>query len=265
MRSYVAGAWLLFAFAAVAGPSPADGQSTFVPVTETGFVPVTQEMLENPPASEWLMFRRTLDSWGYSPLDQIDRENVHQLSLAWAREVGVGTSEITPLAYNGVLYIPSVDDVIEAVDSTTGDFIWRYTREIPEGLYAQVGFNAKNNRNIAIYDRLILNNSDDNYAFALDAETGEMVWETQILDWQVNPRHPQLRPDRRRRPGGLRQELPSLGWAGFLHHDRARCPDRQGTLASAHDAGARRARRRDLGRCAVREAAPRRHLDGAQL
>ena len=99
----------------------------------------------------------------------------------------MGTSEITPLAYDGVLYIPSVDDVIEAVDSVTGDFIWRYTRELPEGLYAQVGFNAKNNRNIAIYGRLILNNSDDNYAFALDAETGEMVWETQILDWQVNP------------------------------------------------------------------------------
>ena len=151
------------------------------------FVPVTDEMLQDPPASEWLMFRRTLDSWGYSPLDQIDRTNVQRLSLVWAREVGVGTSEITPLAYDGVLYIPSVDDVIEAVDSTTGDFIWRYTRELPSDLYAQVGFNAKNNRNIAIYDRLILNNSDDNYAFALDAETGEMVWETQILDWQVNP------------------------------------------------------------------------------
>ena len=151
------------------------------------FVPVTDEMLQDPPASEWLMFRRTLDSWGYSPLDQVDRTNVQRLSLVWARELGVGTSEITPLAYDGVLYIPSVDDVIEAVDSATGDFIWRYTRELPSDLYAQVGFNAKNNRNIAIYDRLILNNSDDNYAFALDAETGEMVWETQILDWQVNP------------------------------------------------------------------------------
>ncbi len=154
---------------------------------ESSFVPVTDEMLENPPASEWLMFRRTHDSWGYSPLDQIDRENVHQLGLAWIREVEVGTSEITPLAYDGVLYIPSFEDTIEAVDSTTGEFIWRYTREQPDGLYAQVGFNAKNNRNIAIYDRLILNNSDDNHAFALDAATGELVWETQILDWTVQP------------------------------------------------------------------------------
>ena len=43
---------------------------------ESTFVPVTDEMLADPPASEWLMFRRTLDSWGYSPLDQIDGTNV---------------------------------------------------------------------------------------------------------------------------------------------------------------------------------------------
>ena len=177
VRMVVATLALSFAFGAALAAQ--DAESTFVPVTD--------EMLENPPDSEWLMFRRTHDSWGYSPLDQIDRENVGSLSLVWAREVEVGTSEITPLAYDGVLYIPSFEDTIEAVDSTTGEFIWRYTREQPEGLYAQVGFNAKNNRNIAIYDRLILNNSDDNHAFALDAETGELVWETQILDWEVNP------------------------------------------------------------------------------
>ncbi len=150
------------------------------------FVPVTDEMLTSPSADDWLMFRRTYDSWGYSPLDQIDRENVHDLGLAWVREVGEGTSEITPLAYGGVLYVPSAEDVIEAVDATTGSTIWVYRRELPDDIYAHVGINAKNNRNLAIYDRLILNNSDDSYAFALDARTGELVWEEQILDYNVN-------------------------------------------------------------------------------
>ncbi len=40
------------------------------------FVPVTDKMLQNPDPADWLMWRRTLDSWGYSPLDQIDRANV---------------------------------------------------------------------------------------------------------------------------------------------------------------------------------------------
>ena len=39
-------------------------------------------MLENPDPADWLNWRRTLDGWGYSPLDQITTENVHQLQLA---------------------------------------------------------------------------------------------------------------------------------------------------------------------------------------
>ncbi len=40
------------------------------------FIPVTDSMLQNPDPADWLMWRRTLDGWGYSPLDQVDRENV---------------------------------------------------------------------------------------------------------------------------------------------------------------------------------------------
>ena len=36
------------------------------------FVPVTDSMLEKPDPGDWLMWRRTLDGWGYSPLSQID-------------------------------------------------------------------------------------------------------------------------------------------------------------------------------------------------
>ena len=147
------------------------------------FEPVTDAMLQNPAAGDWLMWRRTLDSWGYSPLDQIDRENVSKLRMVWTRALADGTSEATPLAYNGMLYVPQVTDIIEAIDATTGDLVWEYHRDIPESLYARVGFNARNNRNIAIYGRNIINTSDDNHIFAIDAQTGEMVWETEILDY----------------------------------------------------------------------------------
>ena len=42
----------------------------------TGLAPVTNEMLEQPADDDWLMWRRTQNGWGYSPLDQVDRENV---------------------------------------------------------------------------------------------------------------------------------------------------------------------------------------------
>ena len=53
---------------------PAAGSASSVP--SKPFVPVTDEMLWKPSPSNWLSWRRTLDGWGYSPLDQIDRSNV---------------------------------------------------------------------------------------------------------------------------------------------------------------------------------------------
>ena len=52
------------------------------------------------------MWRRTLDSWGYSPLDEISKDNVADLRLVWTRDLATGTGEITPLAYNGMLFVP---------------------------------------------------------------------------------------------------------------------------------------------------------------
>lgn len=163
---------------------------TLVPIasySQAGEFPsVTDEMLQNPDDGDWLMWRRTLDSWGYSPLDQVSRENVDELQLVWTRNLAIGTGEITPLAYNGILFVPQANDIIEAIDAKTGDFIWQYRRDIPEDLYEMVGGNARNNRNLAIYEDRIINTSDDNYIFALDALTGNLEWETEILDYQVN-------------------------------------------------------------------------------
>jgi PQQ-dependent dehydrogenase (methanol/ethanol family) len=152
----------------------------------SNFPPVTDEMLQNPDDGDWLMWRRTLDSWGYSPLDEINRENVEELRMVWTRDLATGTGEITPLAYNGMLFVPQANDVIEALDAKSGDFIWGYSRDIPEDLYEMVGGNARNNRNLSIYEDKIINTSDDNHIFALDALTGREVWETEILDYQVN-------------------------------------------------------------------------------
>jgi len=161
-------------------------QSNIQAQSTDDFTPVTDSMLQNPADGDWLMWRRTLDSWGYSPLDQVNRENVGDLRMVWTRDMATGTGEITPLAYDGVLYVPQASDVIQAIDAVTGDLIWEYSRDIPEDLYEMVGGNARNNRNLAIYENLIINTSDDNHVFALDARTGETVWETKIFDYQVN-------------------------------------------------------------------------------
>ena len=150
-------------------------------------VPVTDAMLQDPDPADWPMWRRTLDGWGYSPLDQVNRENVGELQMAWSRALPQGTQEVTPLAYGGVVYMPTVSDIIQALEATSGDLIWEYRRNLPEDVYEFVGGNARSMRNIAIYDRQIINISDDDYAYALDVETGDIVWETEIFDYREIP------------------------------------------------------------------------------
>ena len=150
------------------------------------FTPVTDAMLQDPSPDDWLMWRRTLNTWGYSPLAEVKRDNVDQLKMVWVRGLSRGTDEITPLAYDGVLYVPQAYDVIQAIDAVSGDLIWEYRRDLPEELARLIGPHGRNNRNITIYENLIIDTSGDSYAFALDAQTGDLVWETQILDYQVN-------------------------------------------------------------------------------
>ena len=153
------------------------------------FVPISDAVLQNPDPEDWLMWRRTFNSWGYSPLDKIDRANVSDLRMVWSRGLTEGSlQQGTPLVYDGVMYMPNPRDVIQAIDAVTGDLIWEYRRDRPDDLAEyMIGSLIDTNRNLAIYGNLIIDTSDDDYIFALDATTGELVWETQILDYKVNP------------------------------------------------------------------------------
>ena len=201
------------------------------------FVPVTDAMLEAPAPGDWLTWRRTPDGWGYSPLDQIDRDNVHQLRMVWSRGLAPGRQEGTPLAYDGVLYMQA-NDIIEAIDAVTGDLRWRHRRDLPDDLYDHVGANAAINRNIAIYDRFIINTSDDVYVFGLDAETGELAWETQIFDYtEISALHSSgpIIADGKAISG--RSLRPARG----VRHRGARRPHRGGAVAAPDDSGPGRA------------------------
>ena len=92
------------------------------------FEPVTDEILGNPDPEDWLHWRRTLNGWGYSPLDEINRDNVHQIQLAWSWQMRPGLSEPTPLVYDGVMYLPNPDGYVQAVDARTGDLLWQHRR-----------------------------------------------------------------------------------------------------------------------------------------
>jgi alcohol dehydrogenase (cytochrome c) len=73
--------------------------------TVSNFVTVTDEVMRSPKPEDWMMHRRNYQGWGYSPLEQINKGNVKNLQLVWARVMEPGINEVTPLIYNGIMFL----------------------------------------------------------------------------------------------------------------------------------------------------------------
>ena len=146
------------------------------PSGDSQFVPVTDAMLKDPAPGDWLMWRRTLNGWGYSPLTQIDKGNVKNLKQVWAHPMGTGIQESTPLVYDGVMYVPNGGDYVQAFDAKTGLLLWEYKRQYPEGV------RGGTNRTLAIWGTTLIDAGADNSMYAIDARTGMLVWETKVLE-----------------------------------------------------------------------------------
>ena len=138
--------------------------------------PVTDAMLEHVTPDDWLLWRRTYDAYGFSPLDVINRGNVGDLRVAWSWSLPTGPNESTPLVHDGVLFIHGYGDVVQALDAATGDLLWQYSRRLPRGVAPSI------KRGISIYgDRLYVPTSDA-HVVALDIKTGGESWNALPLE-----------------------------------------------------------------------------------
>ena len=139
--------------------------------------PVTDAMLADPPPGDWLSWRRTRNSHGYSPLDQVTRDNVVDLKLEWSISVRPGRHQTTPLVHDGIMFLSNPGNVVQAIDAATGDVIWVYRARLPEDVQAGA------TRTLAFFgDKLFLATADG-AVVALDARTGEEVWRTVKTDY----------------------------------------------------------------------------------
>ena len=157
------------------GPAPARGLTIAGEVRN--YVPVTDEMLKNPPPGDWLMARRNYQAWSYSPLTEVTRANVKDLKLAWVWNITeTGANQNMPIAHNGVIYVVNPGNIVQALDGATGTIIW----ENQVGPTEAVGFGSM--RNFAIYEDKIIIATSDARLVALDARNGQKVWDVTIAD-----------------------------------------------------------------------------------
>ena len=163
------------------GPAaaPQTGTTRFRDGGAPGLAAVTGDLLSRPPAADWLSWRRTRDNQGYSPLDEITRENAGELELAWVLSMREGQNQTTPLVHDGVMFLANPGNVVQAIDAATGDLIWEYRYGYPPDALKGTGAT----RGLALYGDKVFLAAYDASLIAIDARTGEQVWQTTKADY----------------------------------------------------------------------------------
>ena len=133
---------------------------------------VTDEMLSNPPESDWLLWQQNYDNHGFSTLDQINKENIGELSLAWRMPLQEGVNNPGPIVHDGVMFFFTYPDTVLAIDASNGSLLWRYQHEstVP----------SSQKKGIALHDDKVYVPTSDMHVLALSAKTGELIWDHEI-------------------------------------------------------------------------------------
>ena len=145
---------------------------------------VNQTALINP-KGEWLNHGRTYKEQRYSPLTDINKNNVNELDLAWSFKFDTARGmEATPILHDGVLYVSTGWSHVHAIDARSGDELWHYDAKVPKSQLAKTCCGPVN-RGVAIWQKdnssplQIFFGSLDGRLIALDAKTGKETWSVQ--------------------------------------------------------------------------------------
>ena len=170
----------------VAGRSAAPGGETVGDIAKAPAF--TAEELAADPRQNWITNGGALSNARYSPLDEIDSDNVGDLKGVWmthlngSAEATKYSAEATPIVYEGVMYVVSGADDVFAVDVETGKKLWVYEAKLPQEISTVCC--GWTNRGVAIGDGMVFLGQLDGSLVALDQTTGEVKWKATIGKWQ---------------------------------------------------------------------------------
>ncbi|MBD2843497.1 PQQ-dependent dehydrogenase, methanol/ethanol family [Erythrobacter rubeus] len=145
---------------------------------------ITGAMLVGAEADDanWMTHGRTYSEQRYSPLDQINAENVGSLGLAWFADMDTARGqEATPLVIDGKLYLTTAWSKVKAFDAATGEALWDFDPQVPGETAVKACCDTVNRGLAAWGDSLFLGTLDGRLV-ALDRDTGEVQWETVTVD-----------------------------------------------------------------------------------
>jgi alcohol dehydrogenase (cytochrome c) len=182
----------LAAMLVTASLSAASAQRTIPPASATPvpgplpeilqkYTPITGDRLKTPEDGNWLLFRRTYDGWGFSPLSQITPENASRLQPVWSFATGqVEGHQAPPIVNDGVMFVATPGNQVLAIEAKSGTVLWRYKRAIPEDMLQL----HPTSRGVGLWGDRVFFAATEAVLVALDARTGKEVWTTKVEDYK---------------------------------------------------------------------------------
>ncbi|MBT8061297.1 MAG: PQQ-binding-like beta-propeller repeat protein, partial [Gammaproteobacteria bacterium] len=150
--------------------------------TRVGWVDASRVANADAEPENWLVHGRTNSEQRFSPLDLVNDGNVHELGLAWYVDLDTNRGqEATPIVVDGVLYSTSAWSKVQAVDARTGRLLWQYDPEVA-GIWNIRACCGVQNRGAAVWQGRVYFGALDGRLIALDAATGELVWQVNTTD-----------------------------------------------------------------------------------
>ncbi|MGA0805095.1 MAG: PQQ-binding-like beta-propeller repeat protein, partial [Pseudohongiellaceae bacterium] len=130
---------------------------------------------------QWMSTGRTYGEQHYSPLAQINRDNVGSLGLAWYADFNIPRGqESTPLVVDGVIYVTTAWSNVRAYDAASGAPLWEFDAEVPREWGVRACCDVVN-RGAALWNGKVYVGTIDGRLIALDAVTGSKLWESDTL------------------------------------------------------------------------------------
>lgn len=145
-------------------------------------LPSAQMIADDSDGRNWPAFGRTYSERHASPLQQIDRENVARLGLAWSMDLpGITNGATVPLAVDGVIYFTVGQSIVHAVEAKTGQLLWRHDPEVTKVAKRKLRI-TWGPRGIGYWEGKIYVGTTDGRLIAIDARTGTQAWSVQTVD-----------------------------------------------------------------------------------
>lgn len=180
-KRYLAGAALaaaMMAGLAACNRAPEQGAT----VTPDGAIDRERLLAIESEPGAWLTVGRDAGKTHYSPLDLIDAGNVERLGFAWEYSTGTARGmEATPIVADGVMYTSGVAGRVYALDAASGELLWQFVPQV-DGKVNRGACCDMVNRGVAVWQGRVYVAAFDGVLHALDAASGEVVWQVQTIE-----------------------------------------------------------------------------------